>query len=282
MKTILCILAMTWAALATAAEPVSAALSRGGNGYWVDSERGWFWYEDPVEEPAEKPAPKPRVLPAKAAPRAKPQELMELEALRRRVEDLRGIAVMNPTEANVRRYMELEQVVVQRASLFADVAQRIAWASPELDNTTSGRPVNAKALEVWNAEQSQSRARTLGDLSKTHVLFFFFRGDCNFCHAYSPILLEFARKYGLQIVPVSLDGGALPEFGAPRADNGIAATLKVNQVPATFLAEPFTGKITPIGFGVLAESQLLERVSMLANPTSQALVPGVSRYIPLQ
>ncbi|MBP6852696.1 MAG: conjugal transfer protein TraF, partial [Rhodoferax sp.] len=41
--------------------------------------------------------------------------------------------------------------------------------------------------------------------------------------------------------------------------------LKVTQVPAVFLAQPFTGKITPIGFGVLSETQLLERISIVST-----------------
>jgi hypothetical protein len=35
-------------------------------------------------------------------------------------------------------------------------------------------------------------------------------------------------------------------------------------VPAVYLAQPFTGKITPIGFGVLSESQLVERIAIVA------------------
>ena len=79
----------------------------------------------------------------------------------RRVEDLRGIAVMRPTEANVRRYMELEAKVVAQASTFADVAQRVAWTMPELDPSLQGRPVNAKALEVFEAQQMGDRSRSI-------------------------------------------------------------------------------------------------------------------------
>ena len=56
----------------------------------------------------------------------------------------------------------------------------------------------------------------------------------------------------------------MPGFPKARPDNGIATALKVTQVPAVFLAQPFTGKITPIGFGVLSESELLERIADLS------------------
>jgi hypothetical protein len=44
----------------------------------------------------------------------------------------------------------------------------------------------------------------------------------------------------------------------------------VTQVPAVYLAQPFTGKITPIGFGVLSEAQLVERISMVAASPDSA------------
>jgi len=50
-----------------------------------------------------------------------------------------------------------------------------------------------------------------------------------------------------------------------RADNGIVRALKVAQVPAVFLAQPFTGRILPVGFGVLSESQLVERIMTLTD-----------------
>ncbi|MCB2018921.1 MAG: conjugal transfer protein TraF, partial [Hydrogenophaga sp.] len=61
-----------------------------------------------------------------------------------------------------------------------------------------------------------------------------------------------------------------------RRDNGIATTLRVSQVPAVYLAQPFTGKITPIGFGVLSEAQLVERISMVAASPDSAATPFLS------
>ena len=73
----------------------------------------------------------------------------------------------------------------------------------------------------------------------------------------------------------------MPGFPNARPDNGIATTLKVTQVPAVFLAQPFTGKITPIGFGVLSESQLLERIAVVSGPQAQAMLPGTTKRLAL-
>ena len=41
----------------------------------------------------------------------------------------------------------------------------------------------------------------------------------------------------------------------------------------------FRSKITPIGFGVLSEAQLLERISLVATPQADAMLPGSSTQI---
>ena len=131
--------------------------TRVDDSYWRDRERGWFWYDDPLPERSEGPKPKPKAVPAIGAPTApkKPSELVEFEALQKRVEDLRNIAIINPSEQNIRNYLNIQNFVIEKASTFADVAQRVIWATPELDPTVTGRPVNAKALEVFDREQAR-------------------------------------------------------------------------------------------------------------------------------
>jgi len=245
--------------------------------YWRDAWRGWHFYEqpEPLAVPSTAASPKAPTIPKTAdSPRstspARPAELLAFERLQRALEDARHIAIMRPTEPNVRRYMQLEAAVSNRASAFADMAQRIAWADPTLDPTVQGRPVNARALEVFDQLQSANRSRSVSALAADHVLLFFFRGDCPYCHAFAPTLQAFQQRHGLKVLAVSLDGGSLPGFADQRMDNGIARSLQVTQVPALFLAQPFTGTLTPIGFGVLSEAQLLERISQAAAGPPQA------------
>lgn len=287
MRTPLLILASSIVVAHAAAQqsPVEASGSRQmasvvKSPFWDDYRRGWHFYEDPEFELPSPPKTPPKAEKPVREPRA--PELVEFERLQKRLEDYRNIAIIKPTEANVRRYMELEARVVRQASYFSDVAQRVAWSTPDLDMTLQGRPVNARAIEVFDREQTQSRNLSLASLARSHVIFFFFRSDCPYCHAFAPTLEAFQARHGIQIVPISVDGGGLPNFPQFRRDNGISRTLQVTQVPAVFLAEPFTGTITPIGFGVLSESQLVERIATVTAPGADALVPSVTRRVSLQ
>lgn len=233
-----------------------AERSKAAAAYWRDNWRGWHFYELPEDEPETRPN----------TPPAPPPEIAAFEQLQKSLEDQRKIAIMRPTEANVRRYMEIEARVVAQASTFADIAQRVVWTNPALDPSLVGRPVNAQALEVFEAQQAAERTRAVSALARDHVLIFFFRGDCPYCHAFAPTLDAFRTRHGLKVLPISLDGGALPGFADARRDNGIATTLKVTQVPALYLAQPAAGVVTPIGQGVLSHAQLLERLSAAASP----------------
>lgn len=246
-------------------------------GWWGDNWRGWHFYETPPEEPTED---SPQAAPPRPDPDQAP-ELTEFEHLKKTLEETRNIAIMRPTEENVRRYMELEAQVVARASYFADVARRVAWATPGLDPTLQGRPVNAKALEVFTDQQRDSRTAAVAALGKNHVLFFFYRSGCPYCHTFAPMLKVFQERYGIQVLAVSLDGGPMPGFPDARPDNGIAAALKVDQVPAVYLAQPFARKIVPIGFGVLSESELLERISIVSSQQGEQMMPGIVQHLAL-
>ena len=250
--------------------------------YWSDAWRGWHFYEDPGPEDGTVAPPVRKLQPVRPPPTAaRALELVEFERLQKTLEDYRNIAIMRPTEGNVRRYMELEAQVVSRASYFADVAQRVAWATPALDPTLQGRPVNAKALEVFDLQQREIRTASVAALGRDHVLFFFYRSDCPYCHAFAPTLAAFESRHGIQVVAVSVDGGPMPGFPNARPDNGIAGALQVTQVPAVFLAQPFTGKVIPIGAGVLSESQLLERIAIVSSPDAEAMLPGATQRLAL-
>ncbi|KQW02848.1 conjugal transfer protein TraF [Rhizobacter sp. Root1221] len=271
------------AAQIQAGEQVAAAAPTSAQSlFWLDHRRGWHFYDDPELEVEPKPLRPAKPVTKQKPPDPRAPELVEFEALQKRLEEYRNIAIIRPTEANVRRYMELEARVVRQASYFADVAQRVAWTTPNVDMTLEGRPVNAQAIQVYDREQSADRQKSVAALGRTHVVFFFFRSDCPYCHAFAPTLEAFQARHGIQVVPISVDGGGLPNFQSFRRDNGIAKTLQVTQVPAVLLAEPFTGKISPLGYGVLSESQLLERIATVAAPGADEMVPSATRHISLR
>ena len=228
--------------------------------YWRQHREGWFWYRDPV--------PAKPIKSAKASKRS--TELADFDALQKRLEDLKRIAVMNPSDANLLAYMHLQRTVMDKSQTFADRWQRLVWSVPDLDYGMTGRPTNAMAINVFDDQHRSRDAETVRALAATHGLIFVFRSDCPFCHRFAPILKRFEQEFGITVLAVSMDGGTLPDYPDARPDNGIATRLQARSVPAVYLTQPSRREIRPVGFGLMSDSELLERVAALARDQDNA------------
>ena len=237
--------------VAIVADPEDAA-------YWLRNREGWFWYRDP-------PVAAPRPAPPANKP---PRELVEFEAMQKRLEDLKRIAVMNPTDANLTAYMRYQRLVMDKSGHFAERWQRLVWTVPELDYGLTGRPTNALAINVFDEQQRDRQAQTLRSLAASHGLIFVFRGDCPHCHRFAPILKRFEQEFGFTVLAISMDGRAIPEYPNAQPDNGMAARLNATAVPALYLTAPATRQIVPVGFGVMSMTDLVERIAALARDAS--------------
>ena len=225
--------------------------------YWLRNREGWFWYRNP---PAQPRPPKPS-----SVPRSRPRELVEFEAMQKRLDELKRVAVMNPSDANLLAYMRYQRMVMNKSEVFAQSWQRLVWTTPELDYGLTGRPINAMAIGVFDEQHRERQAQVVRGLAATHGLLFIFRSDCPYCHRFAPILKRFEQEFGMLVFPVSLDGKGLPEYPKPQPDNGIAARLSASSVPALYLTAPSRREIRPVGFGVMAFNDLIERIAMLAG-----------------
>ena len=223
--------------------------------YWLRNREGWFWYRDP---------PASTARPAPSAPKP-PRELVEFEAMQRRLEDLKRVAVMNPTDANLTAYMRYQRMVMNKSEHFAERWQRLVWTVPDLDYGLNGRPTNAMAINVFDEQQRDRQTQTIKTLAATHGLIFVFRGDCPHCHRFAPILKRFEQEFGFTVLAISMDGRAITEYPNARPDNGMAARLNATAVPALYLTAPSTRQIVPVGFGVMSMTDLVERIAALAQ-----------------
>ena len=250
--------------------------------FWNENERGWFWYEvPPVEVIEEEQDPQAPMASSQPADDRAP-ELIEMEAVKKRIEDLRTIAIINPTKENIAAYAEEQEEAMGRAYTFADTWRRVLWERPDLDYSQKGRPTNNLASKVYDVQRNQQRQANVANLSKTHGLFFYFRSDCPYCHAMAPHLKYIQKRFGIKIVPISLDGKGIPGFENPIPDNGSSEYLNITTVPALFIGKPSTGEMTALGYGIMSMQEIEERIYIATslkpgqtfNPASQ----GASSY----
>ncbi len=185
----------------------------------------------------------------------------KLAQIKQTLEDKKAKAVIYPTPENLKDYMNYQKTVMDRSSNFADVWRRTLWQTPELDYTQF-RPTAKMAKEAWVDKRNEDVSETIRKINDRYGLFFIFQGSCPYCHKYAPILKSFQEKYGITIMPVSMDGGGLPGWDKFLINKGQVEKMGLTTpaVPATVLFDKETRKFIPVGFGVLSHSELEERI----------------------
>lgn len=247
--------------------------------FWDSRQDGWHWYKDPP--PPAKHAPRQSLAPATSSPsHLTARDLRDLDAFKlfqRQVEDYHNVAVINPTPENTKRAMEYRYKALQVAGTFDDRSREASLVSPQFtfDADPNVRPTDTMSMQAFDLQRKATQETTVRTLAKTHGIYFFFRSDCPYCHAYAPFLRNFAEKYGVAVFAISMDGGSIPAFPNAPADNGMALKIARQlgipmdqfRVPATFLARPpQLDSIIPLGFGVLNDAEMLDRISLVTRP----------------
>ena len=82
----------------------------------------------------------------------------------------------------------------------------------------------------------------------------------------APILRQFANQYGIKVMAVSLDNGPMEGFPDALPNNGVAEKLGVTTVPAVFVMDTQSKTFTPVGFGVMSQTELENRFLSLSKP----------------
>ena len=235
---------------------------------------GWHFYCDRAEETEEAPEVQPAPAPPSGGAGRSATE--RIEDIHKRLEEARAEAILDPTPEKVAAYLELQRAALQRAAVFSDAFRRTVWSTPELDYTLR-RPVGALAKQVWSDERRQARDAALARLGDRYGLIYLGHAGCAGCRVFGPLLRAFAMRHGLDVLAVSLTGEALEGWPEAVPDNGRAARLGLGggpgrspaPVPALVLFDTKTKRVVPVGFGVMAEDEMAERIYALT-----ALEPG--------
>jgi conjugal transfer pilus assembly protein TraF len=214
----------------------------------------WFYCEKPGEAP-------------RKAAGAQPQARERLAAIGTQLEELKARAILEPSPENVTAYVWFQREQLDRSSMFADVWQRALWQDPGLDYTLQ-RPVSTLGKRAWIDQRKSDRDRVMGELSQRYGVFYFFSSSCGACDVFSPILKAVSDKFDLAVLAVSMDGGPSPTFPGYMVDSGQYEKLGLGterQVPALVLFYSDTKLPMPIGYGILSQDEIMDRVFQLTQ-----------------
>lgn len=230
---------------------------------WKDPERGFHYYPE-LRRPRQKPEDQPK----EPAARKSLKDITDLDELKAERERRLKAAVMNPSTENMVAYLEANTLVLQKSAMFADVWRRTVWTHPQFDFNARNPTANFAQVELRQARLME-REGTARDLAADHGLLFFYRSDCPYCKLQAPVLRTLSERYGIEVLPVSLDGGPLEGWPEAKPDNGISRVVSqgrgIEAVPALYLVSRDARQALLLGSGVLAMDEIVERMHVLTK-----------------
>lgn len=215
----------------------------------------WFYCEKPKLNPSDRKAAQPAQSAAE-----------QLAAIGKELDEKKARAILDPTPENVSSYISYQRQQLNRASSFADMWRRSIWQNPELDYTLQ-RPVNQLGKRTWLDTRTADKNRVLGSISKRYGVFYFYSSACAACEVFGPIMRSVSDRFGLTVMAVSLDGGPSKTFPNFTVDTGQyrAMGMQGGQVPALVLFDTVTKRPMPIGYGVMAADEVMDRIFTLTS-----------------
>lgn len=224
-----------------------------------DHATGWWWYQnipeenkDPVMTTPQKQDPKVKTLSPKEQQESYGKELANRLAK----------AWLNPTPDNVRNYQVMQQDMLEKSNQFANTWAVNLLKHPELDHTLKA-PVNQKAIHLKADQDQKAKINAIQELASQFGLFFFFGGECAYCHQFAPTVKAFGAKYNWQVMAISVDGQSVPDFPNAELDNGLYESWKLTTLPVVVAVNPTTGEAIPIAQGMISLSEMEDRIMLM-------------------
>ncbi|MBA3895930.1 MAG: conjugal transfer protein TraF [Sphingomonadaceae bacterium] len=235
---------------------LAAAADQGGDFYCRRRLGTWFYCDKPKRAPR---SPQSAPTPSQSAND-------RIKAIAAELDELKARAVLEPTTENVTAYIAFQRAQLDRASTFADVWQRAIWQNPALDYTLQ-RPVSTVAKRAWIDNRSADRSAVLQRIGQRYGVFYFYAQSCAACEIQAPILKSVADINGLHVQAVSMDGGPNRVFPNYFVDSGQSARMGLTSraTPSLVLFDTLTKRPIPIGTGLMAADEIMDRIFTLTN-----------------
>jgi conjugal transfer pilus assembly protein TraF len=229
--------------------------SAGGDLYCRRHLGSWFYCDKPKTKPKADTAPAPQIS-ADA----------QLKAIGRQLDELKARAILEPSEANILAYVRFQREQLDRSSTFADVWQRALWQNPDVDYTLQ-RPVSTIGKRAWLDNRVAERQAAMQRIAQRFGVFYFYAQSCAACEIQSPILKSISVANHFSVVAVSMDGGPNRVFPHYVVDSGQRERMGLigNATPALVLFDTVTKQPIPIGTGLMAADEIMDRIFILTN-----------------
>lgn len=223
---------------------------------------GFHWYSTEAKEPQVK-----RVQPQKESkPKRTPYE--QLMAVRKATLNKLASALMAPSFDATYEYMKAQQVYAKNNQQFVRYWQEVLMSHPEL-NSALNFPTDNTAVAIRNDSMNLLMERVVREGAKRYGLILFYKGNSSLSQKFITHLAPFVNQTHFAMISVTTDGQ--PIDGLPNPKNvpldviQKSMGLQSRYMPALFLVDLKTQKMSPLSYGFVSTTQLKERLLDVAT-----------------
>ncbi|WP_341790163.1 conjugal transfer protein TraF [Rickettsia endosymbiont of Polydrusus tereticollis] len=228
------------------------------NQFWQQPQ-GFLWYN-------EDHAYKPEILKFSQDKKKQEPELepynQRIEALKKEFNRAQHQALDDPTLENVIIAQRLHKQILEKSHKFATMWQLATILDYKLVNMDE--PVNSLHKKLYEVRQEEENSKKLRFLAKDWGLILQVNQGCEYCHAFTPIVLEFANKYKFQLLFVSNDGENF-EYIKTTRDTGLLSRLNPTNLVPVYLVDSSGKQIYPVARGIISEDKIAKNILLIVQ-----------------
>ena len=217
---------------------------------------GFLWYNLPHETKIKSQQPGVDFAQLSYSQRDKVLKYYTLEALHK--------AHYTHSVQDMRNFLALQNYWMTESSQFSRIFQKALVYYPEYDYAVT-HPTSSIGTKLLDEARETQRSQVIAELAKTHGILFFYRGDNPFDSKQIPIIRDFCTRFGLSLIPVSVDGVISPDLANSRLDKGQANRLGMRYFPAVLLVNPNNKQTLPVAYGFTTQDVLEQRLMQVAT-----------------
>lgn len=223
---------------------------------------GFHWYSSEDKKPKRIPI-KPQNQPK---PKSSPYE--QLMEVRKATLNKLASALIAPSFDATYEYMKAQQRYAKNNQKFVRYWQQVLLAHPELDHSLNF-PTNNTAVAIHNDSMNLIMEQVIQEGAKRYGLILFYKGNSSISQKFITHLVPFVNQTHFSMISVTTDGQAIE--GLPNPKNVPLALLQKKiklhsrYMPALFLVDLKTQKMSPLSYGFVATTELKERLLDVAT-----------------
>lgn len=221
---------------------------------WQENPEGFLWYNEEEMQP-ETPKKPTTSMQQQDVKNAEVNTLTPtLDRLKKNFDTALKVAIDNPNYENVTKAQRLQNEIFIKSQEFAKIWQLVSLLDPSL--SSRDMPSNVLQKRIYDENKKITNQQQLREISKNWGLIVQVSFNCKYCKTFAPIVKDFARANGFQVIAASNSGSSFEGIGGIKSGPFLNQLNPAMEVPVLYLVSSDSKYIYPVSRGIINEDEI--------------------------